>query len=165
MVYVIHVWIYLDACSIGAKLDWLTKESPSKYHASLTNSCNIIGRNPSMVISLLANQDLTPMLMHVCLLLGEFSKSPLQDFGGCNRQCASNGRVCPIRVPRARYKPTLPYHPRDTNTSLSFLASAWMGGREVFTLNVSIVTVASQFIHVLHSLQSRDYVATPWKIE
>ena len=27
-----------------------------------TNSRNIIGRNPSMVISLLANQDLTPML-------------------------------------------------------------------------------------------------------
>ena len=26
------------------------------------NSRNIIGRNPSMVISLLANQDLTPML-------------------------------------------------------------------------------------------------------
>ena len=28
-----------------------------------TNSCNIIGRNPSMVIPLLANQDLTPMLV------------------------------------------------------------------------------------------------------
>ena len=27
-----------------------------------TNSRNIIGRNPSMVIPLLANQDLTPML-------------------------------------------------------------------------------------------------------
>ena len=27
-----------------------------------TNSFNIIGRNPSMVIPLLANQDLTPML-------------------------------------------------------------------------------------------------------
>ena len=27
-----------------------------------TNSSNIIGRNPSMVIPLLANQDLTPML-------------------------------------------------------------------------------------------------------
>ena len=27
-----------------------------------TNSCNIIGRNPSMVVPLLANQDLTPML-------------------------------------------------------------------------------------------------------
>ena len=30
-----------------------------------TNSRNIIGRNPSMVIPLLANQDLTPMLIHV----------------------------------------------------------------------------------------------------
>ena len=28
-----------------------------------TNSRNIIGRNPSMVIPLLANQDLTPMLI------------------------------------------------------------------------------------------------------
>ena len=28
-----------------------------------TNSRNIIGRNPSMVIPLLANQDLTPMLV------------------------------------------------------------------------------------------------------
>ena len=28
-----------------------------------TNSHNIIGRNPSMVIPLLANQDLTPMLI------------------------------------------------------------------------------------------------------
>ena len=27
-----------------------------------TNSCNIIGRNPSIVIPLLSNQDLTPML-------------------------------------------------------------------------------------------------------
>ena len=27
-----------------------------------THSCNIIGRHPSMVIPLLANQDLTPML-------------------------------------------------------------------------------------------------------
>ena len=31
-------------------------------HASRTNSRNIIGRNPSMVIALLANQDLTSML-------------------------------------------------------------------------------------------------------
>ena len=30
-----------------------------------TNSRNIIGGNPSMVIPLLANQDLTPMLTHV----------------------------------------------------------------------------------------------------
>ena len=32
-------------------------------HVSRTNSRNIIGRNPSMVIPLLANQDLTPMLL------------------------------------------------------------------------------------------------------
>ena len=31
--------------------------------AFLSNSRNIIGRNPSMVIPFLANQDLTPMLM------------------------------------------------------------------------------------------------------
>ena len=30
-----------------------------------TNSRNIIGRNPSMVIPLLANQDLTPMLIWI----------------------------------------------------------------------------------------------------
>ena len=30
-----------------------------------TNSRNIIGRNPSMVIPLLANQDLTPMLPRI----------------------------------------------------------------------------------------------------
>ena len=31
---------------------------------STNNSRNIIGRNPSMVIPLLTNQDLTPMLRH-----------------------------------------------------------------------------------------------------
>ena len=40
----------------ASNLHWLTKESPSK------DTRNIIGRNPSMVIPLLANQDLTPML-------------------------------------------------------------------------------------------------------
>ena len=35
----------------ASNLDWLA------------NSRNIIGRNPSMVIPLLANQDLTPMLL------------------------------------------------------------------------------------------------------
>ena len=30
-----------------------------------TNSRNIIGRNPSMVIPLLANQNLTPILTHI----------------------------------------------------------------------------------------------------
>ena len=43
------------------------------YHQNMlldafpTNSRNIIGRNPSMVIPLLANQDLTPMLAEVML--------------------------------------------------------------------------------------------------
>ena len=36
--------------------DWLAKESPLK------DSHNIIGRNSSMVIPLIANQDLMPML-------------------------------------------------------------------------------------------------------
>ena len=37
-----------------------------------TNSRNIIGRNPSMVIPLLANQDLIPMLVRIrlkCILV------------------------------------------------------------------------------------------------
>ena len=34
----------------------------TRLGAFRTNSRNIIGRNPSMVIPLLANQDLTPML-------------------------------------------------------------------------------------------------------
>ena len=36
--------------------------------ASRTNSRNIIGGNPSMVSPLLANQDLTPMLVGVILM-------------------------------------------------------------------------------------------------
>ena len=41
-----------------------------------TNSRNIIGRNPSMVIPLLANQDLTPMLLRAtanesCIIFGK----------------------------------------------------------------------------------------------
>ena len=40
-----------------------------------TNSRNIIGRNPSMVIPLLANQDLTPML----LSMGHFKTLPVRD--------------------------------------------------------------------------------------
>ena len=35
-----------------------------------TNSGNIIGRNPSMVIPLLANQDLTPMLLGLGMCTG-----------------------------------------------------------------------------------------------
>ena len=34
-----------------------------------TNSRNIIGRNPSMVIPLLANQDLTPILLFTPILM------------------------------------------------------------------------------------------------
>ena len=41
-------------------------------HASRTNSRNIFGRNSSMVIPLLANQDLTPMLFGV----GAYPQSP-----------------------------------------------------------------------------------------
>ena len=37
---------------------------PAK-HAPRTNSRNIIGKNPSMVIPLLANEDLTPMLIQI----------------------------------------------------------------------------------------------------
>ena len=47
-------------------------------HAFRTNSRNINGRNPSMVIPLLANQDLTPMLpglgCHCYRKLQEFKK-------------------------------------------------------------------------------------------
>ena len=52
----------------------LSVSSQTKYNfyhqntlldAFRTNSRNIIGRNPSMVIPLLANQDLTPMLAQV----------------------------------------------------------------------------------------------------
>ena len=39
-----------------------------------TNSRNIIGRNPSMVIPLLANQDLTPMLASKELLPEAFQR-------------------------------------------------------------------------------------------
>ena len=41
-------------------------------NAFRTNSRNIIGRNPSMVIPLLANQDLTPMLSSTRLLIKWF---------------------------------------------------------------------------------------------
>ena len=42
-----------------------------------TNSRNIIGRNPSMVIPLLANQDLTPMLFWPRQITGKMIKGPL----------------------------------------------------------------------------------------
>ena len=41
-----------------------------------TNSRNIIGRNPSMVIPLLANQDLTPiLLLHTSMFPRAFKRS------------------------------------------------------------------------------------------
>ena len=52
----------------------LSVSSPRKYNfyhqnnflgAFRTNSRNIIGRNPSLVIPLLVNQDLTPMLQYI----------------------------------------------------------------------------------------------------
>jgi len=36
-----------------------------------TNSCSVVGRNRSMVIPLLANQDLTPMLAKSVAFFGE----------------------------------------------------------------------------------------------
>ena len=50
---------------------FLRKESTIVYHQNMlldafrTNSRNVIGRNSSMVIPLLANQDLTPMLVSI----------------------------------------------------------------------------------------------------
>ena len=41
-----------------------------------TNSRNIIGRNPSMVPPLLANQDLKPMLFSFCTLFKSMSLYP-----------------------------------------------------------------------------------------
>ena len=46
--------------ALVSNLDWLAKDSLSQ------DSRNVIGRNPSMVIPLLANQDLTPMLYCIC---------------------------------------------------------------------------------------------------
>ena len=44
------------------------------FDAFRTNSRNIIGRNPSMVIPFLANQDLTPMLVRaLCMEPGVHS--------------------------------------------------------------------------------------------
>ena len=55
----------------------LSVSSQRKYNFNLqntlldafrTNSRTIIGRNPSMVIPLIANQDLTPMLLKACVV-------------------------------------------------------------------------------------------------
>ena len=47
-----------------------------------TNSCNIIGRNPSMVIPLLANQDLTPMLCNPLFIPSILANDMLSHFVG-----------------------------------------------------------------------------------
>ena len=45
-----------------------------------TNSRNIIGRNPSMVIPLLANQDLTPMLLDITLAKNDVLSLSFESF-------------------------------------------------------------------------------------
>ena len=52
-----------------------------------TNSRNIIGRNTSMVIPLLANQDLTPMLVAAEIVdtLQNFSKNPMKQSNASRR--------------------------------------------------------------------------------
>jgi len=49
----------------------MLRELPPKQ-VSRTSSRNIIGRNPSIVIPLLANQDLTHMLLHVFFIRKKF---------------------------------------------------------------------------------------------
>ena len=62
------------------------------YHQSTlldafrTNSRNVIGRNLSMVIPLLANQDLTPMLLWILRMDWEYGKDP----GGQEDQVLKN---------------------------------------------------------------------------
>ena len=51
---------YVLSVSLQRKYDFYHQNT--LLDAFRTNSRNIIGRNPSMVIPLLANQDLTPML-------------------------------------------------------------------------------------------------------
>ena len=46
-------------------ISFFAKKVNTLLDAFRTNSRNIIGRNPSMVTPLLANQDLTPMLTEV----------------------------------------------------------------------------------------------------
>ena len=48
--------------SVSSKRKYNFYHQNTLLYASRTNSRNIIDRNPSMVIPLLANQDLTPML-------------------------------------------------------------------------------------------------------
>ena len=55
--------------SVSSQRKYNSYHQNTLLDAFRTNSRNIIGRNPSMVIPLLANQDLTPMLMMLGQLL------------------------------------------------------------------------------------------------
>ena len=74
----VKIWMeaYAFYGAYASNLDWC-----KFYHESiildafLTNSRNIIGRNPSMVIPLLANQDLMPMFF---MCRERFSWKPLR---------------------------------------------------------------------------------------
>ena len=51
--------------SVSSQRKYTSYRQNTLADAFRTNSRNIIGRNPSMVIPLLSNQDLTPMLKEV----------------------------------------------------------------------------------------------------
>ena len=55
--------------SVSSQIKYNFYQQNKFLDAFRTNSRNIIGRNPSMVIPLLTNQDLTPMLPTLQLLL------------------------------------------------------------------------------------------------
>ena len=54
--------IFETVLSVSSQRKYSCYHQNTLLDAFRTNSHNIIGRNPSMVIPLLANQDLTPML-------------------------------------------------------------------------------------------------------
>ena len=64
-----------------------------------TNSRNIIGRNPSMVIPLLPNQDLTPMLVRIWNSLDEieavvrFCSGHEAEFSNCSPLSHLNAEI------------------------------------------------------------------------
>ena len=60
--YFLIIRNYLLSVSLQRKYNFYNQNTP--LTAFRTNSRNIIGRNPSIVIPLLANQDLTPMIVH-----------------------------------------------------------------------------------------------------
>ena len=55
--------------SVSSQRNYNFYHQNTLFDAFRTNSRNIIGRNPSMVSPLLANQDLTPMLVGIGLYL------------------------------------------------------------------------------------------------